>query len=44
MKLSTFIYIASFLDGVDDVARLLAFFAAIGCYRQKNIILLRKKS
>ena len=30
MKLSTFIYIASFLDGVDDVAKLLAFFAAIG--------------
>ena len=30
MNLSTFIYIASFLDGVDDVARLLAFFAAIG--------------
>jgi len=30
MKLSTFIYIASFLDGVDDVAKLLAFFVAIG--------------
>ena len=30
MKLSTFIYIASFLDGVDDVSKLLAFFAAIG--------------
>lgn len=30
MNLSTFIYIASFLDGVDDVAKLLAFFAAIG--------------
>jgi len=30
MKLSTFMYIASFLDGVDDVAKLLAFFAAIG--------------
>lgn len=30
MNLSTFIYIASFLDGVDDVANLLAFFAALG--------------
>lgn len=30
MKLSTFIYIASFLDGLDDVAKLLAFFAALG--------------
>lgn len=30
MKLSTFIYNASFLDGVDDVVKLLAFFAAIG--------------
>ena len=30
MNLSTFIFIASFLDGVDDVAKLLAFFAAIG--------------
>lgn len=30
MNLSTFIYIASFLDGVDDVAKLLAFFAALG--------------
>lgn len=30
MNLSTFIYIASFLDGVDAVAKLLAFFAAIG--------------
>jgi len=30
MNLSTFIYIASFLDGVDEVAKLLAFFAAIG--------------
>lgn len=30
MYLPTFIYIASFLDGVDDVAKLLAFFAAIG--------------
>ena len=30
MNLSTFIYIASFLDGVDDVSKLLAFFAAIG--------------
>lgn len=30
MYLSTFIYMASFLDGVDAVAKLLAFFAAIG--------------
>jgi heme/copper-type cytochrome/quinol oxidase subunit 2 len=30
MNLSTFIYIATFLDGVDAVAKLLAFFAAIG--------------
>lgn len=30
MNLSTFIYLASFLDGLDDVAKLLAFFAAIG--------------
>ena len=30
MNLSTFIYIASLLDGVDEVAKLLAFFAAIG--------------
>ena len=30
MNLSTFIYIASLLDGVDAVAKLLAFFAAIG--------------
>jgi hypothetical protein len=30
MNLSAFIYIASFLDGVDNVVKLLAFFAAIG--------------
>lgn len=30
MNLSTFIYLASFLDGLDDVAKLLAFVAAIG--------------
>ena len=30
MKLSTFIYIASFLDGMDAVIKPLAFFAAIG--------------
>ena len=30
MYLSTFIYMASFLDGMDAVIKLLAFFAAIG--------------
>ena len=30
MNLSTFIYMASFLDGMDAVIKLLAFFAAIG--------------
>lgn len=30
MNLSTFIYVASFLEGVDYVAKLLAFFAVIG--------------
>lgn len=30
MKLSTFIYITTFLDGIDDLVKFLAFFACIG--------------
>lgn len=30
MKLSTFIYITTFLDGIDDLVKLLAFFTCIG--------------